>query len=1169
VELHNEPDLSGNNACMNPAEAKVQAATAAFNAATGASLTVYQFADMYWADYISVRSVATQDAYADANADVAAGRMACPLAGACPVTINVYGSAYALSLGNPQTYATTAIQFGGAMVQNAYFRFPCTATTCTPNTANWNGTTATSKSSPNFPWGVDTTFSTFQVYSYHSYGQTGDNLWGKGIGYTNSSVGYANVLGSSASASFAWKGPNGGTSSNQFMPIAVTEYAPLTGADYNVEGSSSDSYYQASRLATELLAFVRLGQESYYFKFSMMPSGSATGNPSAATVVNKHGIHFGENTNVNSMQVGDQTSGGAAFALIAPYVTGAKPLLQCSLSDTTANFTWPPTTTSTSFGVACALIQDGSVYRIFLVNDCSGTPGRAKAGVAGDTNYCSDRQINIPLSSLNVNPGSVMSVSEVSAPAGYCTNPVSPKDGTSGGTRPCNDPAFTKYATLFPANAAAVNAKAAFSNTPSNAGYFGEVSNFVTLTAANIASGVPYTIPAFGVARIDIPMNAQSSSSINVVTDTTLLAGANSDTNLGSAYNLSAAISASAIHDTTSTILMQFNTPTFAAANLATLTLTVASAPNVGNVILQVLGINPTLPPVWSEGVATWNTMQYLLGQPAGVVQSIGDNFVTLGPTNRTNPSAGTYNYLIGHISVSANDATGTQKTIDITKFVQMAQKANACSINIAVVRRFRQNVQSPADQGTGCSASTIAAGTNPSCPAGISIGSTLPSDSLAGGATVFYSTNFPGMQTGPTVNVYSDSTAASQSCNAKKQLNTTVSSTMYVQGVTSKTNYTTGRRHLLQAPAAPLQQALAATAAAVATTLNIPSNGVYVSIANFSTQISIAFSQVPTVANGLGVPPYTGAQVSAAFNFLGSQGTYNGSVVSNNGVSTDVVTPISTEYFIVNNVSYSPASVAALNAQQASAGNAFPANLSAFRASLPAGVMEVPANRRKLLQNGYFGVTMTFASLAQCEAFIAYMTTGSGTADLNTYMNAQFNATNGLTVSSNVVFPPIVSAGVLIDVFAPYHSPASSDIVFYSLQNSASLNTALDSLPAAAIPGLSGRRRGLLQAANPVGDIVDIVVSPSPPVITTGWNPTGSAAPATQPELIIIVSAPMSSATAATPTKFYTRKQVLGLGLGLGIGEAAFFSVVIVGLAVSMKSKPAAAAASSSEAKA
>ena len=270
VELHNEADLSGNNACMNPGNANTIAAATAFNTATGNSLTVYQFVNAYWADYFAVRSVATQDAYADLNADVQAGNMACPFPGACPININIYGSAYALSLNTPASTASTAHQFGGAMVQNAYFRFPCTAATCTPNTTNWRGQTGTSKTSSNFPWGTDTSFSTFQVYSYHSYGQTGDNLFSKGVGYTNASVGYSNVLGTSQAATFNWRGPNGGGATNQFMPIAVTEYAPLTGADYQLEGDSSDSYFQAARLATEVLAYTRLGQESYYFKFSMV-----------------------------------------------------------------------------------------------------------------------------------------------------------------------------------------------------------------------------------------------------------------------------------------------------------------------------------------------------------------------------------------------------------------------------------------------------------------------------------------------------------------------------------------------------------------------------------------------------------------------------------------------------------------------------------------------------------------------------------------------------------------------------------------------------------------------------------------------------------------------------------------------------------------------------------
>ena len=872
-----------------------------------------------------------------------------------------------------------------------------------------------------------------------------------------------------------------------------------------------------------------------------MPSGSASGTPSAVTVVNKHGIHFAENLNTNSMQVGDQTAGGAAFALIAPFVTGGKQLLQCTLSDTTAKFTWPPTNTTASLGVACVLLQDGNVYRLFLANDCNGTPARQKAGVTGDSNYCSDRQLTIPLSALGVSASSVVSVSEVSAPANYCINPNGLKDTTSGGTRLCTDPAYAKYNTLYPTATAVLGGNMnPFSSAASLSGYFGEVSKVMPLNSSIISSGLKYTLPVFGVARIDIPINAQKNTEDPVMTDVTLMAGANSDTQGGQMFNLTASISSTLVHDSTSAILMQFNSSSFSAANLALLSLTLLNPPNKGNVILQVIGVNPSSPPVWNEGVATWNTLQYLLGKPKGLVQSVGDNFVAMGPTNVTNPAAGTWNYLIGHISVNAADAPGSVKTLDVTKFVQMAQAAQACTINIAIVRRFRQNVQSPADA-SGCTAGSTG------CPAGSPIGMTMPADSLEGGAVSFYSRDFPGIATAPRMAVYADATAPVQTCSLGSQLNTTVSTTMYVTGVTSGT--ASGGRRLLAA-AAPIQTALTATAQAIATTLNIPVSGVYVSQVNFTAVIAVSLSQ--SSSNGQPTVPFTASQVAAGFNSLASTGSYMGSYFNGStvpgGSSTDAAMAVSSEYFTTMGMAYTPVSVAALNAHQASAGNANSAGLIAWRNALPAGMMDLPsARRRKLLQNGMYTVTLTFATLSQAENFVVYVTNGNGMANLTTYLNANYG--NNL-VASNVAYPPTLAAGVVVDVYAPYHSPSSADSVFYSLQDSVALNTALDNLPSL----VSGRR--LLQPST-LGDVIDLVVDSQPPIVNPGWNPQGSSAPVTAPELIIVVVP--ASAVSSSSSRTYTQGDMIGLGVGLGLGEALLFTLVVVFLVFTLKKQPVA----------
>ena len=85
-ELANEPDLAKYNKCVNPNNTDVISRAAVLG------VTPKQYVDMYWVDYISVRSRAVQDAYADGNADVAAGRVKCAVCRgcACPLQPVIY-----------------------------------------------------------------------------------------------------------------------------------------------------------------------------------------------------------------------------------------------------------------------------------------------------------------------------------------------------------------------------------------------------------------------------------------------------------------------------------------------------------------------------------------------------------------------------------------------------------------------------------------------------------------------------------------------------------------------------------------------------------------------------------------------------------------------------------------------------------------------------------------------------------------------------------------------------------------------------------------------------------------------------------------------------------------------------------------------------------------------
>ena len=639
VELVNEPDLKVQNACLNAASPGVVAAAAAHG------VTPQQYVDMYWADWLAVRSVALQDAYSDANDDVAAGRRPCPVPGACPVQPSVLASAF--SGGH---VVTTPGILVGATVNNAYFRFPC-AVNCAAS-ANWQ---PGGRTSPTFPWGTATDgYTNFQVYSYHAYAKTGDSLFAQG----NDSI-YSSLT---SGGNLHWRGVGGGQANAPArMPVAVTEFAQLTEADFAREGDSSDTWYMASRTGGQLVAFARMGQDIWHFKFSLMPMGvHAEEGAAASDHVNKHGIHFAENVEA-PFQIGDQTTSGAVIALIAPYITDRRPLLSCVVSDST--------TANVSLG--CAVVLDGGVAHILLANDCTNS-GRAEVG---RSSACGDRMLEVPLRSLNPHASSFVVVSEVSLPADMCMNTSSTRGVTSFGTRPCEDAAFG-------------GAFAPFSATTSRSGFFNEVSNLVAV-AALPPSGLPYLLPAFGVARISVPLGPQALAVLAPVDDATVFAGANSHVSFGREPVLSVGTSGTAVHDRTAVSLLRFSTAGLAAPSLAVLELTVASAPEKANVILLLVG---TAGRAWSEESVTWATADWLLSPPTRIISRIAHNFAHLGPAAGGGPG----NEAVGHISLAAGDG-GMLKRVDVTSFLRRAAAAKADSVTFSLVRRFRKNLLNPA----------------------------------------------------------------------------------------------------------------------------------------------------------------------------------------------------------------------------------------------------------------------------------------------------------------------------------------------------------------------------------------------------------------------------------------------------------------------------------------
>jgi hypothetical protein len=205
-----------------------------------------------WLEQYTLRSQAIQNAYADLNADVAAGRLTCPAkvdrtdvpaaAAAstpnCPFNPLVSTSAFA-----SRTFSGNPVEFFGEPTMNAnHLLFPPSANVTSPTWFN------------------------MQSYSYHSYGKEGYDL----------------AKGTSALITSVNTGYDGAA-----RPIYTTEHASKTASSWNLADSSSDDYYEASRLASQLVWMASYGFEQYIFKFSSTPSNNGG--------IIKSGLHWGEN----------------------------------------------------------------------------------------------------------------------------------------------------------------------------------------------------------------------------------------------------------------------------------------------------------------------------------------------------------------------------------------------------------------------------------------------------------------------------------------------------------------------------------------------------------------------------------------------------------------------------------------------------------------------------------------------------------------------------------------------------------------------------------------------------------------------------------------------------------------------------------------------------------
>jgi hypothetical protein len=186
-----------------------------------------------------------------------------------------------------------------------------------------------------------------------------------------------------------------------------------------------------------------------------------------------------------------------------------------------------------------------------------------------------------------------------------------------------------------------------------------------------------WTLPAWGVMSVSIPLGRQVVSVFPASDDATVYAGANVGANYGTQPTLSVGTSVTAVHDTTCAALVQFDM-TGVDPNIidsALLELTVASVASSTS-LLQVIGITRAM--VWNQAGVTWNSAGAVLSVPVGVINAV---YLNYGRVDNGNAFA-------GHISVRPGDL-GAVKRVDVTNFV--IQNSDGL-LGFAIVRRMRNN---------------------------------------------------------------------------------------------------------------------------------------------------------------------------------------------------------------------------------------------------------------------------------------------------------------------------------------------------------------------------------------------------------------------------------------------------------------------------------------------
>jgi hypothetical protein len=617
LELANEPDFTGNNPpCWCSRDA--------------------------YLDFYLVRALAAKTAYADLNADLAAGKATvanglCASTG-CPtaaVKLNVFNSAYANT-----NWATVA-----AATSNV----ACSSGAAGAFTGLNGASVVLNNQSFPLSGGVQSaTWQNSQSFSFHSYGAGGPGLVANGM---------ANLYGV---AETKGAGP---------MQVYITEHARYTGASWDAEVDISDWPLAATRLGAQLLSVhgvagnadamgtsaysipAGAGLNSYIFKFSMTPynDGSSTNLATALTSTSaspkmqsgtgsgvelglqKHGIHYGDNNGGNDQpfSIGDTTWTGEAAALIIPTMVGGKALYNCT-----------PSVTYSSGGVPCS--TGGCFFPCVAVKSADG------------------RMLDI----LVLNDG-------------------------SNSAAPLERPATFDFAALVPSPSFVYVSEV---SNISNAINYGEVTVFGTGATVAPGSTVTRTLTANSVMKISVPLHANTLTSVAAEADTTIYAGAMATSTAGgSANTLKFGTSATAVHDTTGAAVISFPTAGITSATnrvilkvtLATTALTPPEATyGGGSHIFQVLGLGYR---TWTESALTWESATWLTGgtSPTVAITGVNNNFYRLG--------MGYNSSFVGHFSLEGKETANTEMMLDISDYAKQVAGCGS-SMTLAIVRRFRRN---------------------------------------------------------------------------------------------------------------------------------------------------------------------------------------------------------------------------------------------------------------------------------------------------------------------------------------------------------------------------------------------------------------------------------------------------------------------------------------------